>query len=171
MCFQGRAMAFSVRIDRRDKHVRELLAYMHKTHKRFFTQTGFFNLVSKEHSFCNIIKNSLDAAPIIVRPAPPRLTRRRRRAVLRFDETAERVEYFNLTLTCIKKSDLNSYLTYNTLYFWLEHTIVISVPFCVNLVVISSLIYTFLTFTKLQTNQYRLLLKRRKLTKMCKKGT
>lgn len=154
-----------MRIDRRNRHVREILSLMHKTHRRFFTQTGFFNLVSKQYEFCNVLKNSLDAAPIIMRPSP-----RSARAVIKVAETGEKINYFNLTLTCIKKNDLNSYLTYNTLYFWLEHTMVISVPFCVNLVVISSLIYTFLTFTKLQTNQYRFLLKRRRLSKLIKKG-
>ena len=159
----GRALAYAIRIDKNKYN--DILKRMKKTHHRFFTPTGFFNLVSKQYGFCNMLKNSLDAAPIIIRPSP-----RVARAVIRIPDTGEKIIYFNLTLTCIKKSDLNTYLTYNTLYFWLEHTMVISVPFCVHLVVGSSLIYTFLTFTKLQTNQYRFLLKRRRLSKLLKKG-
>jgi hypothetical protein len=158
-------MAYSVRIDKHDKQTRKILHRMNQTHRRFFTQIGFFNLVTKQYEFCNMLKNSLDASPLIVQPST-----RSRRSVMKFEETNENVSFFNLTLTCIKKNDLNTYLAYNTLYFWLEHTCVISVPFCIALVVVTSLIYTFLTFTKLQTQQYRFLLKRRKLAKLLKKG-
>jgi hypothetical protein len=77
--------------------------------------------------------------------------------------TKSRVAILNITLICIKKNELNNYLTYNTLYFWLEHTMVISVPICIVLVVLVSLIYIFLHFTKLLQYQDKLKNKHKKL--------
>lgn len=73
------------------------------------------------------------------------------------------VDILTLSLTCIKKSELNNDLSYNTLYFWLEHTMVISVPICIAVVVLVSLVYMFLHFTKLLQYQDKLKHKYKKL--------
>lgn len=153
----AQALGFTVRIHQDDTESIEILNRMRKTHSKFFTLTGYFNLASKQYELCNMVKNS-EESPIIRKPSV-----RRRSTDFSYDT---KIFSVNITIICIKKNDLNNLLTYNTLYFWLEHTMVISAPICIALVVLGSLVYTCVNFSKLLIQQNRLTQKRIKLLKL-----
>ncbi|RNA27580.1 hypothetical protein BpHYR1_041747 [Brachionus plicatilis] len=138
-----------------DKKTNQTISKMKSSHKNFFTQQGFLSLASMKYSFCSIVKKCKD---FIVKPGDSRFARQTR--------MQKNIDLLNISLVCITKSDWNELLTYNTLYFWLEHTMVISAPICIVLVVISSFIYLYAHSTKLLVQQEKISKKRMKMIKI-----
>ncbi|CAF0735513.1 unnamed protein product [Brachionus calyciflorus] len=141
-----------------DKNTNEIINRMKRTHKKFFTQEGFFNLASKDYNFCSLVKKEIEI-PLITKSLSGRFKRQN-------EKRPTKIDLFNVTLICVAKSSLNELLAYNTLYFWLEHTMVISAPIFIALVLISSLMYTFLNYAKLIVQQAKIKRKRIKILKI-----
>ena len=76
----------------------------------------------------------------------------------------------NLTIFCLKKSDLHRYLAFNTIYFWFEHTMVISVPFTVSLVLLILLLIVCYKMSKLVTYETYMREQRKKFQKIQEKN-
>jgi hypothetical protein len=116
-----------------DPGTKQVLDGMRKTHARFFTSNGYFELASRHYDNCNMIKNSPVPSLVVANTSSGNnalvndkttITTTSSTTTLNF---VPQILMVNVTLMCVRKSDLNSYLAYNTLYFWLEHTMTISV--------------------------------------------
>jgi hypothetical protein len=134
----AQALAITIKFSQ-NKQAKKILEEMRKTHSRFFTMTAYFSLASRNYDLCNTIQNSRPVnAHRQLRSVPQETTSPM------FD-----LRVVNLTLSCIKKSNMENYLAYNTLYFWFEHTMVIAVPVCILLVIIISQVYICLNISNL----------------------
>ena len=146
-----------------DKNQTIALNKLKTTYSNFFTLSGLFDLASKRYELCNSIRNNELYSPI----RKPFNVYSLIASDLQQNQTwnDEDIEILNLTLICIREGSLNTQLTYNTLYFWLEHTMVISVPICIALVVLISIVYTCLHAKKLSIKQSKT---KNKVTKLHK---
>jgi hypothetical protein len=156
----AKAYAMSIKFDQ-DPQTRSILDNMRKTHMKFFTSNGFFQLASKNYDWCNMVKN-IDLVKVTSQQEETTTTKQNTLLTTQIPQ----VDTLNLTLYCIKKNEINSYLAYNTLYFWLEHTMTISVPISIVLVVFISLLHTCSKYSKLISRQFRVRQKRYKLSKL-----
>lgn len=138
-----------------DKKTNDTISKMKNTHKNFFTQQGFLSLASMKYSYCNIVKKCKD---FIVKSDIPKLVNP--------SLIKKQMDILNISLVCIGKSDWNEFLAYNTIYFWFEHTLVISAPICIVFVLIVSFIYLYAHNTKLLIQQEKIARKRTKMTKI-----
>lgn len=156
----GQAYAISVKLGQ-DKESKSVFNLMRKTHSSFFTQSGYYDLASREYHFCNIVKNNKPSRTRLLKSNAATSTKRIKKNI-----NTSKTLFANLTISCIKKGSLLSYLTYNTLYFWLEHTMVISVPVSISFVMFITIVNTCFKFSKLVKQQDRIRAKRKKLFKL-----
>ena len=138
-----------------DKKTNDTITKMKSSHKNFFTQQGFLSLASMKYSYCNIVKKCKD---FMVKYDASKLTRP--------SLMTKKIDILNISLVCIGKSSWNDFLAYNTIYFWFEHTLVISAPISIVFVVISSFIYLYAHNTKLLIQQEKIARKRIKMIKI-----
>jgi len=140
------------------------LMQLQTSHSKFFTLAGVFDLASKRYDLCNSIRdeyhpirrNSFNLYALIAAENQLNLTWRE-----------NEIEIMNMTLICIRKNpQINDNLTYNTLYFWFMHTLVISVPICIVTVCLIAIVYTFLYAKKLSIKQSKTRNKFNKLYKI-----
>ena len=150
------AKAYGITIDMNLQHY-NILAKLKNTHSRFFSINGIYNFASKRYQLCNTLQNSNRYEK------PKKYTDPSINFTL---STLDDILLVNVTLICIRKSDLNSYLAYNTLYFWLEHTMVISVPICIIIVVLIPLILIFVKVFKFMLQQKHIRKKRKRINKI-----
>ncbi len=135
------------------------------THPRFFNITGAFDVSARHYSLCNTLENS-DIWRFRRGPQPGKPVDSRH-PTHKPKETPEsilsQVVRFNLTLTCVSNGAWNGLLMYNTLYFWLEHTVVVSVPICFNIIVLFTMVITYVKTQNIIGHQARIAAKRRTL--------
>jgi hypothetical protein len=141
-----------------------VLTKLKTTYSNFFTMPGIFDLASKRYDLCNSVRNS-EFYSAIRRPF-------NLYALIASDSQLNQtwneneIEILNVSLVCIAKGTIKDLLTYNTLYFWLEHTLALSMPICIILVVLISNMYTFLQAQKLGIKQSKTRNKIKKLHKI-----
>ncbi len=135
------------------------------THPRFFNITGAFDVSARHYSLCNTLENSdiwryrrgqLPDKPVDSRH-PTHKPKETPESIL------SQVVRLNLSLTCVSNSAWNGLLMYNTLYFWLEHTMVVSVPISFNIIVLITMVVTYVKCQAVLANQARIAAKRRTL--------
>ena len=159
------AKAYGIALDL-DQDQMKALVSVQKTHSKFFTVTGMFDLASKNYHLCNTMENmevfkaadrsrqttgainQLNLAPAHANSA------------INSDNYFEHIQVVNVTLSCIKKNHLNGFLAYNTLYFWLEHTMIVSVPICILVVIFLAMTITLIKLSHLLVQQMRVRCKR-----------
>ena len=158
----AKSYGLTLLIDRKQK--RELASMRHR-YSNFFTISGIFALASRNYHLCNTLENSkrwntprkkttkTTISFIVDSPA--------RTKPVSIDVLLKKIKVLNLSLVCIKKNQLNGYLTYNTLYFWLEHTLIVSVPICINVIITITMFLTFYKVSQLLVQQKSISIKRK----------
>ena len=158
------AKAYGIALDL-DKDQMKWLASVKKTHSKFFTVTGMFDLASKNYHLCNTMENmdvfkadrtrQTSGAMNQLNLAPAQVN-----SAINVDNYFEHIQVLNVTLSCIKKNHMNGFLAYNTLYFWLEHTMVVSMPICILVVIFFAMGITLIKLSRLLNQQMRVRCKR-----------
>lgn len=136
-----------------------VLSRIRRTYDKFFNVTGAFDLASQHYRLCNTLENKRrwkkppkkTNSPDYVANSKP----------VDVENYLHKIRILNLSLVCVKKNDWNGFLAYNTLYFWLEHTIVVAMPISINLVIAVTMANTFWRCTKYLQQQARVASKRR----------
>jgi hypothetical protein len=172
-----KALGLSIRFNLSTHRNQQILNRMKFTHSKFFTLREYFRLATNQYDFCNMIKNvpipSEQKNSLIIKKPKITLLKSKKKSTNKSYKTTTttttttekfgvKIDVVNISLICIK-NDLYQSLAYSTLYFWLEHTMVISVPICIVLVVLASLVYIFLHLAKMIQYQDKLKSKHRKL--------
>ena len=157
----AKAYALTVEFHLESMEARHTYDTMKKTHSNFFTPSSQYYLASRNYHFCDLMKN-------IETSTTP--TFYFKEAYFSPNSTPNTDPILNVTILCLKKSSINTYLAYNTIYFWFEHTMVISVPFSISLVVLVSLLYVCAKFSRQISEQGVLRQQRRKFLKIQEKN-
>ena len=119
----------------------KVLARTRRTHAKFFNIAGVFDMASRHYRLCNTLENKRHSRTSAKKSSS--LDYVAHTMPVDIERYLRRIRSLNLSLVCIKKNEWNGHLSYNTLYFWLEHTVVVFMPLAINVVVAASMVNVF----------------------------
>lgn len=157
----AKAYALTIQFHIENEQMNVILDSMKKTHSSFFSPASYFYLASRNYDFCNLIENA---------ETSPKQMFTFKGSFNSPNSSVNTNPILNLTIYCLKKSDLHKYLAFNTIYFWFEHTMVISVPFTISLVLLILLLIVCVKMSKLVTYETYLREQRKKYQKIQEKN-
>jgi hypothetical protein len=157
----AKAYALTIQFHVENDQVKLMVESMKKTHSNFFSPASYFYLASRNYDFCNLIENTETASKQMFTF---------RSSFISPNSSVSTSPVLNLTILCLKKSNLHRYLAYNTIYFWFEHTMIISVPFTTSAVLLILLLIVCVKMSKLVTYETYLREQRKKFLKIQEKN-